>query len=130
MTDDAAIVSLARRAGIAPEWEDYAGKLHIVSIESIKRILTSLGLPCGTRAEVSHSRQTLEPKALPLLVTATVGEPINLPISLRQNSDRIRISYEDGTGCRPWRRMRIGAVCSSVALRRPVITRLRSVIIV
>lgn len=117
MTDDGAIVSLARRAGIAPEWEDYAGKPHIVSIESIKRILASLGLPCGTRAEVSHSRQTLKAKALPPLVTATVGEPINLPISLRQNPDRIRIIYEDGTSAdlaahADWRGLQFSGIVS------------------
>jgi 4-alpha-glucanotransferase len=97
MTDDASIFALARRAGIAPEWEDYTGKQHLVSLESIKRILSTLGLPCGTPDELAWSRQTLQVPALPPLITAAAGAPIDLPMVLRQTPDHIGVTHEDGT---------------------------------
>ena len=63
MIDDAAICDLASRAGIASKWEDYAGEPHVVSIDSLKRILAALDLPCGTADELACSQQLLE--ALP-----------------------------------------------------------------
>jgi 4-alpha-glucanotransferase len=97
MTGDAAIGSLARRAGIAPEWEDYAGQRHVVSLESIKQILAALGLPCGTPDEVAYSQRALETPPSPSLITATADAPIDLSIALQRAPERIRLTYEDGT---------------------------------
>ena len=94
MIDDAAICDLARRAGIASEWEDYAGKPHVVSIDSLKRILAALDLPCGTADELVLSRKLLEAPGLPPLLTGATCEPIDLPV--QQESDRVQIAFEDG----------------------------------
>lgn len=94
MMDDAAIYELARRAGIAPEWEDYAGKPHVVSVNSLKRILAALDLPCGSPDELIFSRHVLEATALPPLLIGTAGEPFDLP--MQEKPDRARIEYEDG----------------------------------
>ena len=98
MIDDAAICDLASRAGIASKWEDYAGEPHVVSIDSLKRILAALDLPCGTADELACSQQLLEAPALPPLLTGTAGKPIDLP--LQQDSGRVHVAYEDGkAGC-------------------------------
>jgi 4-alpha-glucanotransferase len=94
MIDDAAICDLASRAGIASKWEDYAGEPHVVSVDSLKRILAALDLPCGTADDLACSQQLLEAPALPPLVTGTAGKPIDLP--LQQDSDRVHVAYEDG----------------------------------
>jgi 4-alpha-glucanotransferase len=94
MIDDAAIRDLASRAGVASEWEDYAGKPHVVSIDSLKRILGALDLPCGTADELAFSQMMLGAPVLPPLLTGAAGEPIDLPV--QQDFDRVRIAYEDG----------------------------------
>lgn len=94
--NEAAIHELARRAGLAVGWRDYANKRHRVSTAALQRILAALGLPCATAEEVSHSRRQLDQPELPPLITAKVGEPIKLPIS--QNiRGRARVTQEDGT---------------------------------
>jgi 4-alpha-glucanotransferase len=80
---DAAVRELARRAGIEVDWADYAGQLHSVSAEVLRRVLTALDLPCATQDDVRESERRLAPAAdlrgMPPLVTATQGKPIVLP---------------------------------------------------
>ncbi len=78
---DEALKALARRAGIALEWRDYANKRHAVSIEAVRRILTALGFAVGTAAEIADSRRQLYSSALPPLITATAGTSFDLPIA-------------------------------------------------
>jgi 4-alpha-glucanotransferase len=93
--NDAAILKLARCAGLAVEWRDYANKQHRVSIEAIQRILAALGLPCETAADLSRSGSQFGAAGLPQLITATIGEPIDIPISEKIPS-RVRLTQEDG----------------------------------
>ena len=58
--NDAAVEELARRAGIAVDWRDYANKQHHVSADSLRRILAALQLPCDTAADLADSRGQLE----------------------------------------------------------------------
>ena len=58
MNDDA-LRDLARRAGIAVEWQDIAGRLHAVAPDMLRRILGALGLPCGTDDDVAESHRLL-----------------------------------------------------------------------
>ena len=60
---DAAVRDLARDAGIAVEWEDYAGKRRRVSVPVLRRILTALGLPCDSADELRDSRETVRASA-------------------------------------------------------------------
>jgi 4-alpha-glucanotransferase len=94
---DAAVRALARRAGVAMQWSDYAGKKHRVSLEAVRRILAALGLPCATAHDVAHSRHSLDEAPLPPLVTATAGQPIDLPFRLLEGPDRGRVIREDGS---------------------------------
>jgi 4-alpha-glucanotransferase len=79
--NESAVHALARHAGVAIGWRGYTNNPQRVSTEAVARILTALGLPCGTADELSHSRHILEAAALPPLITATAGEPIDLPIA-------------------------------------------------
>jgi len=94
MTDDA-VYNLARRAGIAVDWRDYANRPHRVSLDTLRRVLAALGLPCQTADDLAHSRHSLDERVMPPLITATVGRPVHL--SAEGNPPpRLRIAYEDG----------------------------------
>src|SRR5262245_39785323 len=78
MNDDA-VRDLAVRAGIAIEWQDISGKLHVVAPDVLRRILAALGLPSGNRGDAVASRKLLAQRStfatLPPLITATAGRP-------------------------------------------------------
>ena len=81
---DEVLRDLARRAGIAVEWQDYAGRHRVVTVEVLKRVLAALGLPADTSREVSFSRRLLTRRSsladLPPLVTAVAGRPTRLDV--------------------------------------------------
>jgi len=83
MSDDA-LRDIARRAGIAVEWQDFSGRSHVVSPESLRLILSALGLPGTTRGDLAASRRLLAKRAtladLPPLITATSGRPTRLDL--------------------------------------------------
>ena len=95
--NDAAVEELARRAGIAVDWRDYANKQHHVSADSLRRILAALQLPCDTVADLADSRGQLEVPPLPPLITATAGHPFDAPVAAGNVPDRVQLTYEDGT---------------------------------
>jgi len=94
---DEALKALARRAGIALEWRDYANKRHTVSIETARRILSALGFACDTKAAIADSTQRLESRVLPPLITGTLGTPIDLPMATDRLKESPRVIAEDGT---------------------------------
>ncbi|MGH6673696.1 MAG: 4-alpha-glucanotransferase [Xanthobacteraceae bacterium] len=95
--NDEAVKALARRAGIALKWRDYANKERRVSIEAARRVLTAVGLPCGTTDELAYSRRQFETSGLPPLMTATAGAPIDLAIAPDNLPTSAQIVAEDGT---------------------------------
>jgi 4-alpha-glucanotransferase len=92
---DQAVYDIARRAGIAIEWRDYAERPHRVSLDTIRHILTALGLPCETADDLAQSRQQLDMRAPPSVLTATTHQPVHVPCGSDAPS-RLRITYEDG----------------------------------
>jgi 4-alpha-glucanotransferase len=98
MTDEA-IRDLARRAGIAVEWHDYAGRPKMVAPEVLRHLLEALDLSCTTRGDVLASRKRLQRRsivqALPPLITATAGRPIRLDVGASE-SRGARLSLETG----------------------------------
>lgn len=94
--NDEAVSALARRAGLAVEWRDYANKKHRVSSETLRRILAALGLPCDTADDLAHSREQLRSPGLPPLMTGTTGEPIELPIGRDRTPASVRVTVEGG----------------------------------
>ncbi len=81
---DEALKDLARRAGVATEWQDFAGKPHVVTPEVLRRILAGLGLPADTRGDLAASRRAIARRSsiadLAPLVTATSGRPTRLDV--------------------------------------------------
>jgi 4-alpha-glucanotransferase len=96
---DEAVQDLARRAGIAVEWHDFAGRPQVVGPDVLRRILAALGLPCETRGDLAASRRELTRntnlQALPPLVTATAGRPTRLD-SGASEPYRARLELEAG----------------------------------
>jgi 4-alpha-glucanotransferase len=81
---DEVLRDLARRAGIAVEWQDFAGRSHVVAPPVLRRVLAALGLPADTSRELSSSRRLLTKRSslaeLPPLVTAVAGRPTRLDV--------------------------------------------------
>jgi 4-alpha-glucanotransferase len=81
---DEALLDLARRAGIAVEWQDAAGQPRVVPPEILRRILAALGLPADSRGDFAASQRKLARRAgtadLPPLVTATANRPTRLDL--------------------------------------------------
>jgi 4-alpha-glucanotransferase len=97
---DAAVRDLARAAGIAVEWEDYAGEQRRVSIAVLRRILAALDLPCDNADELRHSQEAVRATAgigTSPLVTATVGEAVAIADAQQNLPSSLRLTYEDGT---------------------------------
>ena len=92
---DEALKALARRAGIALEWRDYADKSNTVSIETVRCILSALGFACDTAEAIADSTHRLESPAMPPLITTTVRTPVELPIDANRLGSA-RIVAEDG----------------------------------
>lgn len=95
MNDDT-VLALARKAGIAVTWRDYANKPHRVSIETVRRVLAALGLPCDSGEELSWSRRQLGSAGPPPLIPATAGVPVDLPISSEGLPASVRLMPEEG----------------------------------
>lgn len=96
---DDALIDLARRAGISPQWQDAFGRPQVVPAESLIAILAALGLPAGSAAEIAESRTRLEAEAhgeTPPLVTADAGMPVHIPVANPAGSVRYRLTLEGG----------------------------------
>src|SRR5690242_9964251 len=98
MNDDT-LRALARRAGIAVEWQDISGRSRVVAPDILRRILFALGLPCGTDADMAESQRRLAPSAtadtLPPLVTTNVGGATLLDVAADQATSA-QLQLEDG----------------------------------
>jgi 4-alpha-glucanotransferase len=94
--NDADIYDLARRAGVAVEWTDYADQPHRVSLDTIRRVMAALGLPCDTSDELAHSRHVLNDRGFPRLITATTGQSVRVSIEA-EVPEYIRLIQEDGS---------------------------------
>src|SRR5215467_7512797 len=82
--NDEAVQDLARRAGIAVEWNDFAGRPQVVAPDVLRRILDALELPSATRGDLLESRKQLGRRStattLPPLITAIAGRPTRLEV--------------------------------------------------
>ena len=98
MSDDV-VRDLARRAGIAVEWQDYAGRAQIVSPPVLRRVLAALGLPAESSRELASSRRLLTKRStladLPPLVTAVAGRPTRLDVGGNE-SQQADLELENG----------------------------------
>jgi len=71
---------LARTAGLQIDWEDATGVARRVSDEALRKVLTALGLPAGSGAEIARSRERLsEAESDTVFVSADLGDRVILP---------------------------------------------------
>ncbi|MHB8283924.1 MAG: 4-alpha-glucanotransferase [Caulobacteraceae bacterium] len=92
---DQAVADLAREAGLQVTWEDASGAPKTVSTDSLRVILTAMGLPCDTQAAIADSGKRLkadQASAATTFLTATIGEPVKL----EQSATAARLILEDG----------------------------------
>jgi 4-alpha-glucanotransferase len=95
--NDSSVRELARRARVAVQWTDRFGKRHRVSLDTIRRILAALQLPCQTLDDIRHSRRALDKAPVPPLITAILGRAIDLPWQRPDCPPRARLIRDDGT---------------------------------
>jgi 4-alpha-glucanotransferase len=95
--NDSSVRELARHAGVAVQWTDRLGKRHSVPLDTIRRILAALQLPCQTLGDIRHSRRALDNATIPPLITATLGRAIDLPWRRPDAPPRARLIRDDGT---------------------------------
>ncbi len=98
MSDDV-VRDLARRAGIAVEWQDHAGQARVVSPPVLRLVLAAVGLPAATSRQISGSRRLLTKRSgfadLPPLVTAVAGRPTRLDVG-GSESQQAELALENG----------------------------------
>lgn len=72
---------LAAQAGLARRWTDADGVDHVVPDDSLRTILSAMGLPAETPDQIAASQAKIAQRAtrLPSLITADAGQPIDLP---------------------------------------------------
>lgn len=97
MSQDAALRALAAEAGFMIRWHDVHGLRQDVSVETLRKLLTCIGLPAGDLMEIGESRALLatERDRLPPLLT-TVRRSRGLKPPGRHRAERFRLHAEDG----------------------------------
>ncbi|WP_174241405.1 malto-oligosyltrehalose synthase [Caulobacter sp. S45] len=97
MTEDA-LQALAREAGLLVDWEDAAGSAQRVGPDSLRAILSAMGLPCANTPEAAESLAELRLARRADaggLLTANAGLGLKLPFEPRDR--RVRLRLEGGT---------------------------------
>ena len=95
--NDSSVRELARRAGIAVQWTDHVHKRHRVPLDTIRRILAALALPCDTSDEITHSQHALDNATIRPLITTTAGRAVDLPWRMAGSPARARLVHVDGS---------------------------------
>jgi len=94
-TADRQLLRLARLSGVAPVYRDAQRKLRRVSPESLRAILTAMGLDVATPAAIETSCAALEAAEwdalLPPVATTIVGAAASVPITVPTGAaDKLR----------------------------------------
>ena len=93
--NDEAVRDLARRAGIAVEWNDYAGRPQVVAPDVLRRILDALGLPSATRGDLLASRRAARPAIQPRDTAAAGHCDRRAANAARRRGERARAGTAD-----------------------------------
>lgn len=97
MSDDR-LQALAAAAGIAVQWQDAFGQRQVVAPDTLRALLTALGLPCATPGDIADSiHEAQSGSGLPPLITAWAGQPVTVALGQSTWSPRrYRIRFENG----------------------------------
>jgi 4-alpha-glucanotransferase len=97
--NDETLRALATKAGIASQWTDQTGAERHVSPDTLRAILSALGLPADSEASLRNSLSILEggfsTAAISRFITARVGQPVSLPVG-GLDARSIEIEFEGG----------------------------------
>lgn len=104
MNDDESLLRLSALAGIESHYWDIEGTRHDTSPATARRLLSALGLPADSTAELTASLAEIEEKEwrrfLPPVFVARTDRPPSVPVRLpggeRSGSVAWRIVLEDG----------------------------------
>ncbi|MDS0857760.1 4-alpha-glucanotransferase [Burkholderia pseudomultivorans] len=98
MTTDLPIATLARAAGLQPDWIDAHGVAQRVSDDALVALVDALGWPCGTPIERIDSMAALldADAAPPAFMTGNAGVPLALPDGAARPGARYRVVLESG----------------------------------
>ena len=101
MSDSDPLRLLAERAGLQAHWRDAWNQPRSLSPDALRTVLTALDLPCATPGECEASRARLAAddgaQALPPLITADQGKPVEVPWAHTLPQRPYRLECEDGT---------------------------------
>lgn len=88
---------LARLAGVVDHWFDHAGYRRDVADDTLRDLLSALGLPCGSPVQLRQSTAMLAAsrRRAPALLTTWVGVPTPLHFDLPRHT-AFAVNYEDG----------------------------------
>ncbi len=92
---DAALRSLAARAGVQVEWTDYTGQRRLVPVETLRLVLAAQHLPCGDERQIAESTHHVDAAAASpdAFLVGEVGTPMALPADAGAIA---RLTLEDG----------------------------------
>ncbi|MBK8323554.1 MAG: 4-alpha-glucanotransferase [Betaproteobacteria bacterium] len=98
------LARLARAAGIAPRWHDVDGREHVVTDDTRRALLASLGLAATSNGEARDRLHQLalmaEARRIPATIVAREEEPIRIPIARLPgfpSRGRLRVTTAGGT---------------------------------
>lgn len=102
-----ALIELARRHGVATEYDDWTGTRTTVTETTLVAVLTALGVPAGTEQEcadalAAHDRDYWERSLPPIVlgrggvassfwVHVTHGDPVEVTLALEDGTERTRL---------------------------------------
>jgi 4-alpha-glucanotransferase len=92
---EAALRTLAARAGVLVEWDDYTGARRQVPADTLRQVLAALRIPCDDQHQIAGSTQRLAaaedgPGAM---LVGEAGSPMRLPAG---RGGHARLALEDG----------------------------------
>lgn len=97
--NDEILRALASKAGIASQWTDQTGAERHVSPDTLRAILSALGLAADNDASLRNSLSMLESAfstaAIARFATARVGQPVSLPVC-GLDARSVEIEFEGG----------------------------------
>ena len=97
---DELVRNLASRVGVSPSWRDQTGDERVVSIDTLRHILISLGYPAESEGDVRNALSALDAgvnmqSAQSHFVTARVGQPVALPVPAEPGTT-VEVTYQSG----------------------------------
>lgn len=90
---DVDLVELAALVGVDVNWRDASDRPQVVGVATLRAVLTRLGVPCESAADIASSRRRLQQThaepGLPPLLTVDAGQAFAVPVGVRDRTWRM-----------------------------------------